>query len=486
VALLVAVSLAGVVPSSFAQEKNVATGTSEPPAEIGVLGGAGFHDAKLNPAREEGIGALGGVRLGYRLVPAVGWFADFTWSTFNPREVVPFPDNIDVATGRSGLEFLFWPKMSSPTKAFLAASAGIMDFNWSKDFSSYRPGLASVGIGLRTVVNNRWAFRVEGRGSRTWGSHNDRIVQYPAAPGEPQGDHIGAVVTNYQALAGISLLFLGGSKDADGDGVPDNLDKCPDTPMGWMVDARGCPLDSDNDGVPDGADRCANTPTGATVDNKGCPVDSDNDGVPDGIDTCPNTPAGATVDNKGCPTDSDNDGVPDGIDTCPNTPSGAIVDNKGCPMDSDGDGVYDGIDKCPGTPPSTPVDPQGCPQKAAAPPAIPQGKEPLVLQGVNFISGKATLTPSSAATLDNVAASMKQYPDVKVEIGGHTDSVGSDEMNQKLSEARAETVKQYLVSQGVSASRLTTRGYGESKPIGDNSTPEGRAMNRRIELIKIG
>ncbi len=151
-------------------------------------------------------------------------------------------------------------------------------------------------------------------------------------------------------------------EDSDGDGVPDGVDQCPDTGPPLVVDARGCPKDSDGDGVPDGVDRCPNTPPNTVVNELGCAEDSDVDGVPDGIDRCPDTPYGAEVDVNGCPKDSDGDGVPDGIDKCPDTPYGAVVNAVGCTEDADADGVPDGIDKCPETPYGATVDPRGCPK----------------------------------------------------------------------------------------------------------------------------
>jgi len=121
-------------------------------------------------------------------------------------------------------------------------------------------------------------------------------------------------------------------KDSDGDGVPDKIDKCPNTPAYATVDANGCPFDTDGDGVPDYHDKCPNTPKDVKVDSVGCPIDSDGDHVPDYLDKCPNTPKGAKVDAVGCPVDSDGDGVPDYLDKCPFTPKGTKVDAQGCPI----------------------------------------------------------------------------------------------------------------------------------------------------------
>jgi OOP family OmpA-OmpF porin len=294
----------------------------------------------------------------------------------------------------------------------------------------------------------------------------------------------GEKLLNYKLLLGASWGVGGPPPDEDADGVPDRKDDCPGTPAGATVDAKGCPSDTDGDGVYDGIDLCPDTPAGWPVDAKGCPTDNDGDGVPDGKDKCPDTPKGATVDATGCPKDTDGDGVLDGIDKCPDTPKGATVDATGCPKDTDGDGVLDGIDKCPDTPKGEKVDAVGCPLPKSAPLFTPE-KKTLVLEGVNFEYDSATLTPGSLAVLDTVAASLKDWPEVRVEIGGHTDSRGSDAYNEKLSEKRAASVLEYLASKGIDAARMAAKGYGESKPIADNATDEGRAKNRRVELSRL-
>jgi len=236
------------------------------------------------------------------------------------------------------------------------------------------------------------------------------------------------------------------------------------------------PRDSDQDGVFDKDDRCPDTPVGVRVDARGCPVDSDGDGVDDGLDQCPNTPVGATVDRRGCPGDSDGDGVYDGLDRCPDTPARVVVDRSGCPLDTDGDGVPDGIDECPDTPWGADVDDRGC--------IIPL-PAPMVLVGVTFQSGTANLLPSALGVLNEMADDLRTHPDVRVEIRGHTDSVGGDDLNRDLSQRRAESVRNYLISRGVAAHRLTAVGLGESEPIAPNDTPNGRAKNRRVEFRRI-
>ncbi len=287
-----------------------------------------------------------------------------------------------------------------------------------------------------------------------------------ACPNTPAGEAVDA--------SGCSL-----PKDADHDGVTDNLDRCPNTPAGTRVDAAGCPLaqDADGDGVVDANDRCPNTPAGTAVDSNGCPKDSDGDGVADASDKCPNTPAGTGVDATGCPSDSDRDGVSDASDVCPGTPAGTKVDRYGCAFDSDGDGVTDDRDLCPATVAGMSVDSKGCP-------SIFQASQPLVLLGVNFETGKAVLLPSSKGVLDQVAQSLVDNPDVNVEVAGHTDHIGTAAANVRLSQARANAVRDYLITKGVDAGRLTAKGYGEENPVADNATVAGRAANRRVELTR--
>ena len=325
-----------------------------------------------------------------------------------------------------------------------------------------------AALGWTLPVNEHWSWRLEAR----------NLLNLP------KGNLGGANQADQQFWAGLTYRFAGKPKDTDGDGVIDRLDQCPDTPRGATVNASGCPRDSDHDGVLDGLDTCPDTPAGATVDAKGCPSDSDNDGVPDGIDTCPNTPAGATVDAKGCPIDSDGDGVPDGLDRCANTPRGATVDASGCPTDSDGDGVPDGLDQCADTPHGLKVDDKGCPLASVERETELLDTGMIRLNDVNFATKSTTLDDASQRVLDEVGVILTRWPQLRVEIGGHTDDRGSDKANQKLSEGRAKAVRDYLTQRfpGLDAKQLTTKGYGESKPLTKNRTDRDRAKNRRVEF----
>ena len=266
---------------------------------------------------------------------------------------------------------------------------------------------------------------------------------------------------------------------SDKDEVPDHSDSCPNTPTGALVDSKGCPLDSDGDGVYDGIDKCPSTPMGTQVNEFGCPktkADSDGDGVIDDNDRCPGTPRGARVDEYGCPVDSDKDQVPDFKDNCPKTPEGCIVDSDGCPLDGDGDGVCDGVDQCPNTPSEVEVKSDGCPRVKK----LKKGESIRVR--VYFETGKWDITPQGAKDLEGAFQTLKAYPEMRVEVEGHTDSRGTEQYNRELSIKRAQSVKSWLVSRGIASSRLETIGYGESRPVDTNETPEGRANNRRIEF----
>jgi OOP family OmpA-OmpF porin len=198
--------------------------------------------------------------------------------------------------------------------------------------------------------------------------------------------------------------------------------------------------------------------------------DADNDGVVDSKDQCPGTAAGVKVDDRGCALDSDGDGVPDSSDQCPDTPAGASVDARGCELDSDGDGVADSKDECPNTPPGATVTDAGCAVQ-------------IVLQNVLFELNSDKIGSDYAPTLNRVADSLKARPDIKsIEVIGHTDSTGAADYNQTLSERRAKAVADYLAGQGVNGALFSTKGMGESSPVADNGTSQGRAQNRRAEL----
>ncbi|WP_223747989.1 OmpA family protein [Myxococcus sp. XM-1-1-1] len=261
--------------------------------------------------------------------------------------------------------------------------------------------------------------------------------------------------------------------DSDGDGVPDRNDACPSE--AGSKDAGGCP-DKDGDGVPDAKDQCPDEK--GTAENQGCPAtkDTDGDGVPDDQDKCPDQKG--TAENQGCPAakDTDGDGVPDDEDKCPDQKGTA--ENQGCPAakDTDGDGIPDDQDQCPNE--AGVAGRQGCPE-----PAPVEEKLSLADRRVTFTVGRAEIEGEGARVLDDVAAQLKARPDVAIRIEGHTDNTGPEELNRTLSQERAESVRAYLIKRGIDGKRLEARGYGPSRPIATNDTPEGRGENRRVEFI---
>lgn len=231
--------------------------------------------------------------------------------------------------------------------------------------------------------------------------------------------------------------------------------------------------DADYDGLYDDEDEC---PTVGALTANGCPVDSDGDGFPDGEDDCPRA---AGAEGEMCPNpDPDGDGVPAPCDLCPDQP-GNPPDGCGA-RDTDGDGFDDAVDKCP-----TEAelrngfeDEDGCPD------TVPEAMKRFtgVMRGISFDKGKSTIRKESLATLDAAAQVLAEYPSIRLEISGHTSSEGADDVNQKLSLDRANSVVDYLKSKGIEDSRLTARGAGSSEPIADNGTAAGREENRRIEF----
>ena len=204
------------------------------------------------------------------------------------------------------------------------------------------------------------------------------------------------------------------------------------------------------------------------------PPDRDGDGVPDAEDDCPGTPPGVPVDERGCPfpPDSDGDGVADADDACPNTPDGVEVDERGCPLDRDGDGVPDYLDKCPDTPGKGE---DGCP-------LVPD--EPIEFTVV-FDLDRSDIRQDQWQILRDGADLLLKYSEAAVSIEGHTDSTGRASYNQGLSERRAAAVRDYLVAVGVDASRITSAGFGEDKPVADNASAAGRQENRRVTTVTL-
>lgn len=267
-------------------------------------------------------------------------------------------------------------------------------------------------------------------------------------------------------------------KDQDQDDVLDKDDSCP-TEAG-PAENKGCPWpDADKDSVLDKDDKCPSV--AGPAENHGCPWgDADKDTVLDNVDTCPDV--AGPVENQGCPwPDTDGDSVLDKDDKCPN--EAGLAANAGCP-DADKDGLTDKEDECPTV--AGPIANKGCPEITEA--ALKELK--VQARSVFFVTGKAVLQSADKGQtdgrLDAIKDILKNYPNAKFSIEGHTDNVGNAKANQKLSEARAKVVMDALVAKGVNPANLTYKGYGASKPVASNKTAKGRAENRRTEIIHVG
>lgn len=389
-----------------------------------------------------------GLRLGYHILPRLiceigGGFLPIT-STASGKN-----------TGLKGDVDLYFHLMRGNFSPFAGLGAGTYSTMSGGDLGGDADFQAHVALGVRGLVTPKIALRAEARGN---------MVDNYSSFGWGE---------NLELSAGVDFYLSGGLKkvlppaDADNDGVPDSVDKCPDKP--GSAEMNGCP-DSDKDGITDAMDKCPNDPGDAA--HEGCPVrDRDGDGVLDGEDQCQDQ-AGPRILN-GCP-DRDGDGIADKEDECPDQAGTKMT--RGCP-DKDGDGVADKDDKCPdvtGLP-----DYQGCVPEAVA-------KFTGAIKGINFKTGSSEILPVSYSILDQTVAILNEYKTLRIRIEGHTDNVGKPEVNQKLSESRAESVKTYILSKGVDFSRIETAGYGDSRSVQSNKTAKGRAANRRIEFTIMG
>jgi OOP family OmpA-OmpF porin len=276
-------------------------------------------------------------------------------------------------------------------------------------------------------------------------------------------EHLTLAEANARAALSLSPVkgnCLPSAGDRDGDGLLDSDDRCPDKPedLDSVEDGDGCPEDQDTDGDQraDSVDLCVAAPEDldSYFDDDGCPEeDNDLDGRLDAADQCPNEaedPDGFQ-DEDGCP-DSDNDGdsLKDVEDSCPNETG--LADTHGCPK------VYKDV--------------------RVTDSAV------VITQQVNFATNKAVISASSFGLLDTVAAALNDFPNIRVEVQGHTDDKGPDKKNMKLSQQRAEAVREYLIGKGIEPFRMTAQGYGETRPIDTNRSTMGRAANRRVEFVR--
>lgn len=308
---------------------------------------------------------------------------------------------------------------------FITAGVG------ASKYKGYYSAFVPVGLGLQIKVVND-VFVMANSQYRLPVTENAAYHFYHA---------IGIVKSFPKPVVVVPVVEIPVITDRDGDGIPDIDDKCPDVP--GLAALQGCP-DRDGDGIADGDDKCPDV--AGLAKYQGCPI-----------------------------PDTDGDGINDELDKCPNVKGFARY--QGCPIpDTDGDGVNDEEDKCPTRP--GPVSNQGCPEIAKE--VIE--KINFAAKNVFFSTGSYKLLAKSNKSLDAVVSLLKADESLMIDIDGHTDSQGSDELNQTLSDNRAAAVKNYFISKGIDASRLKSTGFGETKPVADNKTAAGRAKNRRTEM----
>ena len=307
-----------------------------------------------------------------------------------------------------------------------------------------------------------------------------------------------ATGANPDLRAFIGIVFEPNIGDRDGDGLKDDVDKCPDDPEDFdrFEDEDGCPEpDNDRDGILDEDDKCPNIPEDKDgfQDEDGCPEgnknDRDGDGILDDVDKCPDDPEDFDQfeDEDGCPDpDNDKDGILDVDDLCPNDPEDkdGFEDEDGCPdLDNDKDRILDQDDKCPNEPETYngTEDEDGCPDRGRV---VVTDTSIEILDMIYFEYNKAVIKKESYPILDAVAATLQGNPSIElIEIQGHTDERGSDTYNLDLSDRRAASVKQYLVDHGVDEKRLTSQGYGETQPLIREHNEKAWAKNRRVAFL---
>lgn len=400
--------------------------------EVSPYAGALLVDEKLGFS--ERVSPTVGAKLGISLAPRVQLEAQASWARFQALGVSGLENrDLGMASGGLSIDLLG----GAHVRPFLTVGGGYAEDITTDATGSVSDPFAEIGGGFKITGGSGLGIRLEAR-----------QIMMPR-------DGVGGteLLQNTAVGARLVLPFARQHGDQDLDGIRDNNDLCSATPVGAAVDGSGCPTDADQDGIWDGIDVCMSTPVGAVVDDSGCPADSDGDGIYDGIDVCMSTPAGSLVDDRGCPTDADSDGILDGLDNCPDSAVGARVDDSGCEVSAL---EYEMLDT---------------------------GR--LRLQGVEFASGKAELTTGSYPILDEAGEILTRWPQLTIEIGGHTDSKGKAESNRALSERRAQAVADYMLWRfpQVSSNQIRVRGYGEEQPVAANSTNDGRQKNRRVEFL---
>ena len=425
------------------------------------------------------------------------------WPGTSPATTRPTMDTLNPEFGLR-YAYFFGPHIGAEIEGSIAAAgfgygtAALYGLNAQLILQS--PGrltpFAAVGFGLRGVDSSTFGVEAHyplhiGAGIRYFVSRSIALradVRFLRGPSDKDPYTLDASYGEFN----IGVSWAPGSAppvvrvdpDPDHDGVIGLADKCPNEAGPGTPD--GCPIkDSDHDGILDNVDKCPNEPetVNGYKDDDGCPdtvPDTDGDGIDDLHDKCPTEAEDKDgfQDEDGCPDpDNDGDGVLDAKDRCPK--EAGPVENGGCPdVDTDGDGIVDRLDNCPNEP-GTAAN-HGCKAKQLV---VITKNQLQILDQVKFQTGTAKLSTASNALLDNIQRVLGAHGEIKkIRVEGFTDNVGKRDMNQKLSQARAESVVAYLIKKGIAAERLLAVGHGEDSPIGDNKTAKGRAENRRVEF----
>jgi OOP family OmpA-OmpF porin len=424
--------------------------------ELGIYGGAAFFSKEHNLLNLEGIDSSPaschqelktGLDLGLR-----AGFYPLSWLGAE-GELGVIPTRTKESDGRATIwtyrlqAVAQYPAYRLVPFAFVGAGGMNLRSSTSALGKDSDPEL-HLGVGVKYAILQTLSARIDFR--------DNLMQQNRVNPAIKDGD----LVSNFELLLGLSFT-LGRTpaetavppKDSDGDGFLDQQDACPAVPG---VAPNGCPapvaapVDTDKDGIVDASDPC--------------PTEAEDGAQPAPADGCPNK-------------DQDGDGVLVPADLCPTVPG---VAPDGCVHDKDGDGILDEADKCPDQPETKNgfEDADGCPDELPKEVAKFAG----VIKGIQFDFGKATIRKESNKVLDDAIKVLKQYAELRIMVSGHTDNVGDPQKNIELSEARANSVKEYLVAKGIDAGRIETRGAGPNEPVADNSTDKGRQENRRIEF----
>lgn len=417
-------------------------------------------------------------QIDYRLDVSRDYFSRF------PAEDLPTQFETQWRHLRLGADLALFDFKKINTQAYGIGGLGVAFTTQSGEFSDTGTDTDVIqmpihlGVGFEKLLTDKFFISTEFVYHILTGSARDNIEgrvttngvdgQYGARP----SDRL------FTATIGAGFKF-GKPKDTDKDGIYDKDDACPLVP--GIPEFEGCP-DTDGDGIQDSEDAC---PLVAGIPEfQGCP-DTDSDGIQDSLDACPLVAGLPEFD--GCP-DSDGDGIQDSKDDCPQTPG--LAEFNGCP-DTDGDGIMDKEDACPTV--AGIAEFQGCPDTDAdgiqdskdlcpTVPGIPS-MEGCAEYTYNLDVDVAEIPNSELSKLDALVEDLKANSSFMIVIKGHTDASASERYNEGLGLRRADMAKAYLIEKGIEEARISTQSFGETMPIADNETEEGRSKNRRVEII---